>query len=468
MSSIRTVGELTRRIKSALESEFGFLLVRGQVSNLSRPSSGHIYFSLKDEEATLNAVWFRSSQPREGERFDPLTGEVREGDRNMARELENGMEVLCGGRLTVYPPRGQYQLVAEVVEDMGLGRLYQEFEALKRRLAAKGYFDESRKRPLPRLPRRVAVVTSAQAAALRDFWRVSKDRGLGASMRLYPALVQGEGAPEAIAKALDAANADEFGQVIVLIRGGGSLEDLWAFNSELVADAIYRSRLPVVAGVGHEVDTSIADLVADLRVSTPSHAPQALWPERRELEQRLDDRELELERSFQRFLLGREAMLERLERAMVWLSPGRRLRDMEERLKESRRRLERAMGRCLQVRERELAVLEERLRQAMRPEALARREARLEDLAGRLNRAVETQQRAVERRLELCSAQLQGLDPRRPLGRGYCLVRGRDGKALRSIRATRPGDRLTIGLLDGEVLSRVEDIVANDCRGDDG
>ncbi|MEF2230736.1 MAG: exodeoxyribonuclease VII large subunit [Pseudodesulfovibrio sp.] len=339
MSAIFTVSELTRSVKNLLEAEFPFVWVRGQVTNLSRPASGHVYFTLTDGDAALSVVWFRSAQSsatpvdRGGERVNPLTGEIEEEGAPPALTgagLEDGQEVLCAGRLNVYEPRGQYQLVAELVQDQGVGGLAVAFEALKRTLAQKGYFDEERKLALPRDPRRVAVITSPTGAAIRDFLRIAQTRGTGSEIRIYPAPVQGEAAPERIAAALDRADADGWAEVAVLIRGGGSLEDLWAFNTEPVADAIFRARLPVVSGVGHEPDVTIADLVADRRAATPSHAAQELWPRRETLAQRVDVLELAMTRAYSGWLSGKAAAFDHLRKGLAWLSPLRRLERMED------------------------------------------------------------------------------------------------------------------------------------------
>ena len=246
--SILTVRQLTAQIKDAVESGFPYVWVRGEVTNVSRPSSGHIYFSLKDENALLQAVWFKGSQ-KERETFDPLTGEVFEdGPRmSLARTLRNGQQVICAGRLTVYAPRGGYQLVVELAQDSGEGQLHLALEALKRKLAEKGYFSLERKRPIPEHPHRVAVITAPSGAAIRDFLRLSGERGTGCEIRIHPVPVQGDDAPPCIAEALDDENRRGWADVLVLIRGGGSLQDLWAFNDERVAGAVYRSRIPVVA-----------------------------------------------------------------------------------------------------------------------------------------------------------------------------------------------------------------------------
>ena len=289
---ILTVRALTEQLRRSLEGRFPFVWVRGEVSNLSRPGSGHIYFSLKDQDAQLQCVWFRGQQRQaeQGRAFDPLTGEVFDTPRPSPLELlRNGLDLLCAGRVSVYAPRGQYQLLVELVQPTGQGLLAQAFEERKRKLAEAGYFSQERKRPLPWNPQRVALITSPSGAAIHDFLELARNRGCGAEIRLFPASVQGEEAAPEIIRALDEINARGWAQVIVLIRGGGSLEDLWAFNEEAVAEAVFCSRLPVLAGIGHEVDVTLADLTADLRAATPSHAAQLLWPLRAELRQRLDE-----------------------------------------------------------------------------------------------------------------------------------------------------------------------------------
>ncbi len=457
MQHIFRVAEITRALKDVVEGQFPFVWVKGQVSNLARPASGHVYFSLKDEEALLNVVWFKGSQRGvalgEAERYDPLTGEVLEGDGGSGW-LADGMEVLCAGRLTVYAPRGAYQLVAEYVQDMGLGKLALEFEALKRKLQEAGYFAQERKRPLPHNPVRVAVVTAATGAAIQDFLRVGSARGTGCEIRIHPVLVQGEAAPGQIGAALDAAGSDGWAQVTVLIRGGGSLEDLWAFNTEPVAHAVYRSPIPVLCGVGHEVDVTIADLVADVRAATPSHAAQVLWPERAVLAQRADELETALTRAFGRRLQAAGDRLGTLEKALAWLSPRGRVERMGEKLDDLSMRLLRA-GAGLPLRRGEaLDGLERRL-WAFGAPRLAGFEGRLESLRQRLAAVGQRSLERADSRLTLLEAHLRGLDPELPLERGYSLVRRADGSFLRSTADAHPGDALEIRVRDGSVAARV-------------
>ncbi|MUM78875.1 exodeoxyribonuclease VII large subunit [Pseudodesulfovibrio sp. F-1] len=464
MSVIFTVSELTRSVKDLLEAEFPFVWVRGQVTNLARPVSGHLYFTLTDGDAALSVVWFKSAQQsaepveREGERFNPLTGEVEEaGAHALAGEaLENGQEVLCAGRLNVYEPRGQYQLVAELVQAQGVGDLAMAFEALKRKLADKGYFDEDRKLALPCNPARVAVITSPSGAAIRDFLRIAGERGTGGEIRIHPALVQGDRAPGQIAAALDLVDAEGWAEVAVLIRGGGSLEDLWAFNTEEVADAIHRARLPVLTGVGHEPDVTIADFVADKRAATPSHAAQELWPRRETLAQQVDTLELALGRAYAVWLRGREESFRQLRRALVWLSPVQRLGRLEDRHRALLPRLQ-AAGRGLwRGRGRQLAAAVDRLDRAFGPFRVEQARGEMAALCRRMDRAVLALHQGRERDLAMLCAALRGLDPEAPLERGYALVRiGRTGQFLRGPKEVTPGESLDIRVRDGRVAAVV-------------
>jgi exodeoxyribonuclease VII large subunit len=485
MQHIFRVGEITRALKDVVEGQFPFVWVRGQVSNLARPGSGHVYFSLKDEEAVLSVVWFKGSHDglslNSTERYDPLTGEVMEGPKG-ASWLAAGADVLCAGRLTVYAPRGAYQLVAELVQDMGLGRLYLEFEALKKKLTEKGWFDFERKRPLPVEPKRVAVITAPAAAAVRDFLRVAQTRGAGCDIRIFPTLVQGDSAPGQIAEALDAAGSDGWAQSVVLIRGGGSIEDLWAFNTEMVAEAIFNCPVPVVCGVGHEVDVTIADMVADVRAATPSHAAQLLWPERSVLAQRADELEMRLGQAFERFsrLLGDR--LAHLEKALSWLSPRERVERLDERLDSLSRRLQlssdilvssaqsrldasvRELSRAGQIVPASAATalsdLKRRLH-AFGPAWLESSERVVDGLSQRLSSSGGRGLERVGSKLELLVARLHGLDPRKPLERGYALARKANGAFLRSVDEVSHGERIDIIVRDGTVKTTVSDVERN-------
>ena len=409
---ILSVSALTRAIKGSLETAFPFVWVRGQVVNLSRPSSGHVYFSLKDEDSSLAAVWFKGSH-QESARFDPLTGEVfEEGPRqSLATSLKNGQEIVCAGRIAVYGQRGVYQLVVELAQEAGLGRLHEEFTRLRAALEARGFFDPERKRPLPEHPRRLAVITAPQGAAIHDFLRIAHDRGLGAAIRVYPAPVQGEGAAPAIIALLSRIWDEGWAECIVLIRGGGSIEDLWAFNDEALARAVHASPVPILAGIGHEVDFTLADMTADVRAATPTHAAQLLWPDRAELVREWRQLATALDRAAACGFARQQDRLERLLRGLTWASPRRRLAACSERLAATLRLLAGA-GRLL----------------------LERTGARLGTLHSRL----------------------EALNPHAPLERGYALARKEDGSFVRLKSDVAPGETLRLVVSDGDIPIRVE------------
>lgn len=429
--TIRTVSELTRELKDLVESGFPFVWVRGQVSNLARAASGHLYFSLKDEQATLGAVWFKTRQRRG---FDPLTGEVYDAadTDSTARLLENGMEVLAAGSLSVYGARGAYQLLVETVALGGEGRLKQEMEALKRKLAALGYFAPERKRPLPSNPLRVAVITAPGGAAIRDFLKIARLRGAGCAIRVFPTLVQGEKAPEEIAEALKLANESGWPQVIALIRGGGSAEDLQAFNDERVAQGIYSSRMPVVSGVGHEIDVTVSDLVADVRAATPTHAAQLLWTPREALAERLELLACALSEAFGRMLAERGGALGHWGRLLRTLSPQGRLERQGERIDSASRNFLNGMRGVFS--------------------RLAARQATAENALSLAAGGLLERLRAGFLPLE---AKFEALDPARPLEQGYALVRLPNGAFLRHAGDVVPGEELAVIIGNGVVTVRV-------------
>lgn len=455
---IFTVSDITRAVKEVLEAEFPFVWIKGQVTNLSRPASGHIYFTLTDGDAGINVVWFKGNQKqaqsRDGEGVNPLTGEVESGGPLV---LEDGMEILCAGHINVYPPRGVYQLIAELIQEQGVGDLRLAFEAMKKKLAERGYFDEDRKMELPRSPKKVAVVTAATGAAVRDFLRIADERGTGAQIRIYPTLVQGERAPERIAAAIDSACDDGWAEVLVLIRGGGSLEDLWAFNTETVADALYRATIPVVCGVGHEVDVTIADYVADKRVATPSHAAQQLWPRREVLMQAVDELEYNLAKAFRSFVEVRQSRFDILNKGLIWLSPVQRIERLQAAFDVETKRLGRAAGLNLDLKEAELERQKERLSRTFGPRHVESMSSGIRGLEKRLSRAMQHYMQRRESGLESLAESLRLLDPEKPLERGYSLVTvDKSETFLRDPDEVQSGDGVRIRVRAGEVRARIE------------
>ncbi|MDL2316902.1 exodeoxyribonuclease VII large subunit, partial [Desulfovibrio sp. OttesenSCG-928-A18] len=401
-SHIFSVSALTASLKAHIEGSFPYVWVRGQISNLARPSSGHLYFSLRDENAMLAAVWFKNRQ-KDGEAFDPLTGEVFEnGPRPcLAASMKDGQEIICAGPLQLYSARGQYQLIVEIAQDAGLGLLHEQFEQLRRKLAGLGYFALERKRPAPVNPARVAVITAPGGAAIQDFLRIAQGRGLGSHIRIFPAPVQGDGAAARIRRNMQRIADEGWAQVLVLIRGGGSIEDLWAFNDEALAGSIFNFPLPVLAGIGHEVDFTLADMTADLRAATPTHAAQLLWPEResffRQLRQLTDALKKNSASALERIGLRLEAG----ERDLAWRAPLRRLDRLRERLDAT---LQRLYGAGRFILEQRLARLQSR-ETALTPAraGLPARYERLKALAQRLEPApLRGLESAAARLLRLC------------------------------------------------------------------
>ena len=399
-ADILTVSALTARIRTALEGEFSSVWVSGEISNLSRPSSGHVYLSLKDEKATLRSVLYRGIAIRL--RFEP----------------RDGMQVIARGRLSVYAPRGDYQLQIEEIQPKGIGALELALQQLREKLQAKGYFDPRRKRPLPAFPRSIALITSPTGAAVRDMLELLARRWPVARVVVVPVRVQGDGAADELAAAIRAVNGLHAAgslrlDALIVGRGGGSLEDLWAFNEEAVADAIFASRIPVVSAVGHEIDVTISDLVADHRALTPSHAITDLTPDREALLTGLANLGARLrERSVRRVELARQRLNTIADRRVL-RSPLDRVRDLEKRLDD----------------------LDDRLRRtAAAP--LDRARAKVAALAGRL----------------------ESLSPLNVLSRGYSLTRTPDGRVIQDAKTVSRGDILVTRLARGEVVGRVEEV----------
>jgi exodeoxyribonuclease VII large subunit len=392
-----TVSQLTQGVKARLEGGYPDVWVEGQVSGFKGVQySGHRYFALKDEGALLNAVLFKFSAAK-----------------GLGFELEDGLQVLAHGRLSVYEPRGNYQLVCDQMQLKGVGALQLKFEQMKRKLEAEGLFAAERKRPLPAFPKRVAVITSPTGAVIRDILHVTARRCPWLSLVVLPVRVQGEGAKEEIAAAFEALGRGDAGPVdlVVLARGGGSLEDLWAFNEEIVARAIAACPVPVISAVGHEVDYSIADFVADQRAPTPSAAAEILCPSSDELRERAQN----LMRR-----IGQETLA------------------------------------IFELRSQRLQSLRHRLGQASPRQRLEQGAQRLDELRVRLSGAIRRGIKAKSDALGALAAQLNALSPLAILGRGYAVAFDADGALLRTAAQAKPGDALRLWLGQGELDVKVE------------
>lgn len=380
-----TVTELTQHLRGLLEPAFRQVWVQGELSNLRPAASGHAYFSLKDEGSCISAAVFGW------------------GSKRRPFELKDGLQVLCRGKISVYPPRGTYQLVVEQIEPLGAGALQIAFEQLKAKLASEGLFDPRRKRPLPAFPRRIAVVTSPSGAAIQDMLNILRRRAPHMQVLVIPALVQGDEAPKQLIRGLEIANRHNLGDVVVLARGGGSMEDLWCFNDEGLARAIAASKIPVISAVGHEIDFTISDFVSDLRAPTPSAAAEIVSGNWVDVSGRLRDAQMRLSSAIGRDLQMRRRLLEHVSARVV--SPRDRLREQAQRCDDLFMRLERAMR-----------------------SRLERRHAFVEQWMGKLD----------------------ALSPLRVLERGYSIVRSDESSVIRSASQVQEGQKLRITFHDGE------------------
>lgn len=433
---VLSVSDFNARVRAVVEGGLGPAWVGGEISNFTRAASGHCYFSLKDEAAQVRCVLFR--------------GRAQLLDWQPA----NGARVEVRGSPSFYEPRGEFQLSVDFMRRAGLGALHEAFERLKRKLAMEGLFDPSRKRPLPRFARVVGVVTSLQAAALRDVLSTLRRRMPSQSVILYPTPVQGEGAALRIAAALAAAAAHGRADVLILCRGGGSIEDLWAFNQEAVARALAASPVPVVSGVGHETDFTIADFVADARAPTPTAAAELVSPDGAALNRRLG--------VLARALAGRwreahDRRLQRLDLAQRRLRhPAQRLAYQRDQLGQVRRRLLMVATGGARSRALRLSHAAHRLHQAQ-PRATPLGAA-LAALRDGLRRGARNVLRERAQCLAALGAQLGQLNPEAVLGRGYAVVRDGSGAIVREARALRPGDAIDVTVAAGRIAARVESV----------
>ncbi|WP_044871934.1 exodeoxyribonuclease VII large subunit [Pseudomonas sp. LFM046] len=433
---VLTVSQLNQRARHLLEDVFPQVWVEGEISNLARPASGHLYFTLKDAQAQVRCALFRQNAQK-----------VRQA-------LRDGLAVRVRGKVSLFEGRGDYQLIADAVEPAGDGALRLAFEALKEKLAAEGLFAAERKRPLPTHPRRIGIVSSPTGAVIRDIISVFRRRAPQVQLTLIPTAVQGREATAQIVRALALADAQGF-DALILARGGGSLEDLWCFNEEAVARAVAACQTPIVSAVGHETDVSISDFVADVRAPTPSAAAELLAPDASELQQRLDSLHRRLVLRLREQLTRERLRLDGLFRRLR--HPGERLRQQAQRLDDLDMRLRRAFERQLQVRHERLARLDTRLAAQHPGRTLALLRQKLDSLATRLPRAAREALKDRRQRLDALAQTLHVVSPLATLGRGYSILLDERGQAIRAAGQTRPGQRLKARLAEGELDVRVED-----------
>jgi exodeoxyribonuclease VII large subunit len=428
-----SVSELTARIKILVETQFSEVWVEGEVSNFRRHSSGHWYFTLKDEGAMLRCASFRMQNRLI--RFTP----------------EDGLSVRAHGRLSLYEVRGEYQLLVEYLEPVGVGALQLAFEQLKRRLSAEGLFDLERKRPLPLLPRSIGVVTSPTGAAVRDILRVLKRRNEAVSVLIAPARVQGDGAGQEIARAIELLNEREDIDVIIIGRGGGSTEDLWCFNEECVARAIYYSRVPVISAVGHETDFTIADFVSDLRASTPSAAAEIVTMARDEIGARINGLTEDLAASLRYRLLELRSQLSTMESSRAFDEVQLRIQATSQKFDDAVYAMESAFRRKIKRQRAKHSEIMLKLKDADIRRPMVERRGRLGILTARLKAAESARLGHAGEALSVAAGKLHSLSPLAVLARGYAIAFDGTGRVIKRAADVGRGERFRVRLAQGEL-----------------
>ncbi|MFC1749706.1 exodeoxyribonuclease VII large subunit [Pseudomonadota bacterium] len=436
---IFSVSRLVREARAVLEGSFPLLWLEGEISNFSRPSSGHMYLTLKDEAAQVRCAMFRSKNMHL--RFKP----------------ENGMHILVRARISLYEARGDFQLIIEHMEEAGQGALQRSFEALKTRLSHEGLFDTAHKKALPKLPEQIGVITSPTGAAIRDIISVLKRRFPSIPLVIYPVAVQGDSAAKEIADAIKLANQRKECDVLLLTRGGGSLEDLWSFNEEVVARAIHASNIPIVSGVGHEIDFTIADFVADLRAPTPSAAAEFVTPDREELAQLVSQRYSRLLNRMQTLLKQSAQETAWLEKRLLQQHPGHQLQAKAQRLDELEQRLTKSMENLLREKSGGLKHMNERLKRHSPLNRLVQLNTQLDYLKQRMQRACIQNIDKKKNQLAVTSRTLNAMSPLATLDRGYAIVQKLPEKEVVTDAAQlQRGDKIQTQLGKGSLLCTVD------------
>ncbi|HET8849697.1 MAG TPA: exodeoxyribonuclease VII large subunit [Marinobacter sp.] len=437
-----SVSELNHQARHLLETSFMQVWVEGEISGFSRPSSGHWYFSLKDQKCQIRCAMFRGANQR-------IRTPPREGDQIRIR-----------GKVTLYENRGDFQIVVEQLEPAGLGPLQQAFEALKIKLQAEGLFDPARKKTIPQTPRHIGVVTSATGAAVHDILTVLARRCPAIPVTLYPTAVQGQAATADIVRAIELAQRHGVADVLIIGRGGGSIEDLWCFNEESVARAIAGCSIPTVSAVGHEVDITIADFVADLRAPTPSAAAEKISPDQQVWLRRVQEQHARLHQAGRRFLERKHTLLAHLSARLR--DPRRELQDKAQRLDELESRLFKVVGQQLAIRQTRTNHLQQRLASQSPRRALILAQASLSRSQQRLDQAMRAQLRTHTERLQRHAEALQLVSPLATLGRGYAIVRDDQERIVRDASHLKSGQAISARLGKGRVEATITGINPDD------
>lgn len=438
--SIFTVSRLNQAVRLLLEQEMGQVWISGEISNFSQPSSGHWYFTLKDDTAQVRCAMFRNS------------------NRRVTFRPQHGQQVLVRANITLYEPRGDYQIIVESMQLAGEGLLQQQYEQLKHRLTTEGLFEQQYKKSLPSPARQVGVITSKSGAALHDILHVLKRRDPSLPIVIYPTSVQGADAPAQIVRAIELANQRAECDVLIVGRGGGSLEDLWSFNDERVARAIFASQIPVVSAVGHETDVTIADFVADLRAPTPSVAAEIVSRNQLELLRQIKSQQTRMEMALDYYLAQRTQRFTRLQHRLQQQHPQLRLARQQTALERLQQRLSVAMESKLRRSGQQQQRLAQRLNQQQPQARIHRVQTRIQQLEYRLSQVLTARLNSTRQRFGTALAQLEAVSPLATLARGYSVTTATDGKVLKKAKQVKSGDTLTTRLEDGWVESQVTGI----------
>ncbi len=438
---IYTPSELNREIRVHLEMGFPRILLEAEISNLARPASGHLYFSLKDDKAQIRCAMFRSSASR------------------MGITVQNGMKVLARGRISLYEQRGDYQLIVDSMRDAGEGILQRQFEELKKKLDAEGLFDPAHKQVLPPYPARIGLITSASGAAVRDLLHVLERRWPVARVRLYPVLVQGKDAPSKILSAIESANEHDWAETLIIGRGGGSLEDLAAFNDEAVARAVFASSIPLVSAVGHETDYSICDFVADVRAPTPSAAAELVTPDQAVLKESFCRAQRQLQRRIQDRMQQNIQRLDHLSHRLAQRHPASQLAEQAKQLEASSTSLTRSMKRAVRDHLLKLDTLSRRLMVHRPDRKLAELNERVAYLGKAIGRLAENAVRSRRELLGNLARTLNAVSPLETIGRGYAVITfAESGDVISSVSQVEAGDGVSAQLKDGKLDCTVDTV----------
>ncbi|EPO0037352.1 exodeoxyribonuclease VII large subunit [Vibrio cholerae] len=435
--NIYTVSRLNSEVRLLLENEMGIVWLVGEISNFSAPVSGHWYLTLKDSQAQVKCAMFKGN------------------NRLVNFKPQNGQQVLVKARLSLYEPRGDYQIILESMQPEGDGRLQQQFEQLKMQLAAEGLFAQTRKKPLPENPRCVGIITSRTGAALHDILHVLKRRDPNLPVVIYPTLVQGEEAAIQIAQAIGRANTRAECDVLIVGRGGGSLEDLWCFNHEIVARTIAASEIPIISAVGHEIDVTIADFVADVRAPTPSAAAELASRDHRHKQQALHQWQAKLASSIRHYLVQQDTQFARLQHKLDKQHPQARLERQQQQLDELSLRLEQKMQQRLATQQQRRDRLSHKIELHSPIHLIRQQHFNLIQQEQRINQSIQRYLIQSRHQLALLSEKLDAVSPLATLARGYSVTRTTQGELVRQSAQVKPGDTLVTQLMDGEILSTV-------------